>query len=155
MLRMIEKADQLRMDLTAAVERDAAAFNQVMAAFKLPKESPDQEQKRQETIEQATLAAAQVPLEVARMAVQVLELVILATSLGNTNAISDAGSSGALARAALTGAGLNVRINAASLQNQAAAAPLLAELASLEQQANNLENKIRQNIQARGGISLA
>ncbi len=155
MLLMIEKADQLRLDLTAAVERDAAAFNQVMAAFKLPKESPDQEQKRQEAIEQATLAAAQVPLEVARMAVQVLELAVQATSLGNTNAISDAGSGGALARAALTGAGLNVRINAASLQNQAAVAPLLAELASLEQRASSLENKIRQNIQARGGISLA
>lgn len=154
MLLLIEQADQLRQELTAAVERDAAAFNQVMAAFKLPKETTDQEQKRQAAIEQATLAAAEVPLEVAHMALRVLELIVQAATLGNVNAISDAGSGGALARAALTGAGLNVRINTASLQNPKAAAHLLAELARLESQADHLEAQIRLAIQERGGISL-
>lgn len=154
MRALIEKADQLQLSLTQAVERDAAAFNQVMAAFKLPKDTPEQALKRQETIEAATLAAAKVPLEVARMAVQVLGLVVQGVTLGNLNAISDAGSGGALARAALTGAGLNVRINTAALQNQSSAAPLLAELAALEAQARQLEDQIRRAIQERGGISL-
>ena len=154
MLLLIEKADQLRQELTQAIDRDAAAFNQVMAAFKLPKETTEQVQKRQETIERSTLEAAKVPLEVAHMALQVLELIEQAATLGNLNAISDAGSGGALARAALTGAGLNVRINAASLQNQPAAESLLTELAGIEAKASLLEEKIHLTIQERGGISL-
>ena len=154
MLVLIEQADQLRQKLTQAVDQDAAAFNQVMAAFKLPKDTPEQIQKRQETIEYATLEAAKVPLEVARMALQALGLAVQAATLGNTNAISDAGSAGALARACLTGAGLNVRINAASLQNPASASPLLDELSEIEAQAGLLESQICSAIQERGGIAL-
>lgn len=152
---LIEKADHLRHQLTEAVEKDAGAFNQVMVAYKLSKDTPDQLKKRQEAIEQATLIAAQVPLEVAGLSLQVLELIAQAASLGNINAISDAGSGGALARAALTGAGMNVRINAAALLNQTLAAPLLTELAGIEEQANFLEAQIRQAIQERGGISVS
>ncbi|MBN2549089.1 MAG: glutamate formimidoyltransferase [Anaerolineales bacterium] len=154
MQAMLEQAETLRADLTAAIERDAAAFNAVMAAFKLPKDTPEQETARQQAVEQATLNAARVPLEVAGKAVQVIELALQAARLGNLNAISDGATGGALARAALTGAGYNVRINLTGLQNPQPGAELLDELRQLEQRAADLEAQIRLTLVERGGMPL-
>lgn len=154
MQSMLQQAEALRADLTAAIERDAAAFNAVMAAFKLPKDTPEQETTRQQAVEQATLHAAQVPLEVAGKAVQVIELALQAVRLGNLNAISDGATGGALARAALSGAGYNVRINLTGLQDPQARAGLLDELRQLEKQAAELEVQIRLTLVERGGMPL-
>jgi len=139
MWRLIEQADALRVELTAAVDEDAAAFEAVMAAFKLPKDTEAQQTERNTAIQQATFAAAQVPLTVARRAVRVMALALEAAQWGNTNAISDAATGIALGRAALTGAGLNVRINLLGLDDQTAGAPLLAELAEFEKRAATIE----------------
>lgn len=152
MRQILERAETLRRQLTTAIEADAAAFEAVMAAFKLPKDTPEEAQKRQTAIESATFKAAQVPLEVARNAVEVMHLALQTVSLGNLNAISDAATAAALARAALTGAGYNVRINLASLKDEQAAQPLLEELDALEQRAGTLEAEIRATLSQRGGI---
>jgi glutamate formiminotransferase/formiminotetrahydrofolate cyclodeaminase len=152
---IIEKADGLRQALTGAVQKDSAAFEAVMAAFRLPKDTPEQEQARAAAIEQATLAASQAPLEVARQAVQVIELALQVTAHGNLNAITDGGSGAALARAALTAAGLNVRVNSLILQDRAAAESLLAELSALESRAAGLEAQIGAQLRERGGLPLA
>jgi glutamate formiminotransferase/formiminotetrahydrofolate cyclodeaminase len=68
MQTMLEKAETLRAELSQAIQEDASAFEGVMAAFKLPKDNPKQQVERQKAIDAATLAAAQVPLEVARKA---------------------------------------------------------------------------------------
>jgi glutamate formiminotransferase/formiminotetrahydrofolate cyclodeaminase len=152
MQALIEQAEALRAELTAAVERDSAAFQAVMAAFKLPKDTPEQSQARTQAIEQATLTASQVPIEVARNAVRVLELALQVVTHGNTNAITDGGSGAALARAALAGAGLNVRVNTLTLQDRAAAEALLAELHSFEVRATELEIEVQQQLRERGGL---
>jgi formiminotetrahydrofolate cyclodeaminase len=149
------EADQLRADLTEAVRKDAAAFEAVMAAFRLPKDTPEQQDQRKVAIERSTLAAAQAPLSVARKAVRVLELAEQVVSQANLNAISDGATAAALAKAALTGSGYNVRINAVGLQNQVIAQDLIDQVTDLDRQAAGLNQKMRELLKERGGMPLA
>jgi formiminotetrahydrofolate cyclodeaminase len=136
------------------VDEDSAAFEGVLAAFKLPKDGLEQEKARLEAIEKATLLAAQVPLKVAEKSVSVMALAERAVALGNLNAISDGASAAAMARAALTSAGYNVRINVNSLGGKSARETLLSQLHTLEGKAARLEKNLQKSIQERGGISL-
>ena len=155
MKEILNQAERLRFELTAAVEEDSAAFEGVMAAFKLPKGTPGQENVRTQAIEKATLRAAQVPLTVAQKSVLVMALAERVVALGNLNAISDGASASAMAHAALTSAGYNVRINLAGLADKTAGQPLLSQLHTLEGKAVKLEKGIQKSIQERGGFSLA
>jgi glutamate formiminotransferase/formiminotetrahydrofolate cyclodeaminase len=150
---IILQAEVLRSQLAAGVQQDSAAYEQVMAAFKLPKDTPEQQFERAHQIQAATLLASQVPLNTALLAVQVMALALETVSQGNVNALSDGGSAAALARAALTGAALNVRINARDLEDKPAAKSLLDELGGLESRALELEAAVRLAIQERGGFS--
>jgi glutamate formiminotransferase / formiminotetrahydrofolate cyclodeaminase len=153
MQRLLEQAEALRLELTESVKRDAAAFEALMAAFKLPRETPDDQGIRAQAIEEATLIAKQEPLKTVRMAVQVMELGQQVVQVGNLNAITDAGTGVALARAALAGAGLNVRTNLKSLQNQAAVSQIALELNALEAKGSELETGVRNTLQERGGLA--
>jgi glutamate formiminotransferase/formiminotetrahydrofolate cyclodeaminase len=151
---ILAEAETLRAALTAAVAEDAAAFDAVMAAFKLSKDSATQEKLRAAEIEKATLGAARVPLGVAAQVVRVIELAAQIVAVGNLNAISDGASGASMARAALTAAGYNVRINVNSLADKTAGADLLSELKQLEARAVSFEAEIRQMLETRGGIAL-
>jgi glutamate formiminotransferase/formiminotetrahydrofolate cyclodeaminase len=155
MQKVLEQAEKLRLDLSQGVERDATAFEAVMAAYKLPKESSDEQEKRARAIEDATLLASQEPLNTARLAIRVMELAQQAVLLGNQNAITDAGTAAALARAALAGAGLNLRTNLKSLQDQNAAEKMRAELEALEAKGMELEANVRKTLYERGGMAFA
>jgi glutamate formiminotransferase/formiminotetrahydrofolate cyclodeaminase len=155
MIEILNQAERLRRELTTAINEDSAAFEGVMASFKLPKDTPEQQSVRAEAIEKATLQAAQVPLTVAQKSVGVMALAERAVALGNLNAISDGASAAAMARAALTSAGYNVRINLAGLANKAAGDTLLDQLWTLEGKAVKLEINVQKSIQERGGFSLA
>jgi glutamate formiminotransferase / formiminotetrahydrofolate cyclodeaminase len=150
---LIDQAEALRAHLTEMIAIDSAAFDAIIAATRLAKVTPEEQSARAAAIEQATLHAAEVPLQTAEMAVKVIELAVQAASLGNLNAISDAVSGASLARAALTGASLNVRINCKSLQNPASGDLLIARLAELEQQANQFEKSIQTVLRERAGLS--
>ncbi len=152
MKEMVAQADKLRQELSRAVERDAQAFEAVMAAFRLPKGSPEEQAARLQAVEQATLGAAQVPLEVAGMAAEVIELALQAVTHGNVNAVSDGAAAAALARAALTVAGYNVRINLVGLKDGAAKESLLEKLHELERKADALAEQVQTKLYERGGL---
>ena len=145
-------AENLRKELTQAVDDDASSFEVLMATFKLPKETDEQKSARAAAIINATLNAAHVPLHVAGDSVKVMELAVKCARHGLQSAISDAMSGFAMARAALTAAGYNVRININSLEDKSAGEKMLEELAELEKKADRLEADIRQVIKDRGGI---
>jgi glutamate formiminotransferase/formiminotetrahydrofolate cyclodeaminase len=149
MQSVLESADKLRADLTAAVGNDSAAFEAVMAAFKLPKETAGQQAARTEAVEQAYVHAAEVPMRVARGAVATLGLAAIVAEKGNLNALSDAGSAAHLSRAAFAGAALNVRANAAALQDRAMAAAWLKELSGLEARAAETLEGIERTLRER------
>jgi glutamate formiminotransferase/formiminotetrahydrofolate cyclodeaminase len=153
MQAILVQAGELRKELTDGVEDDSAAFEAVMGAFKLPKETEDQQKGRAIAIRVATLNAARVPLHTVRNAVKVMELAGRCAKDGNLNAISDAMSGSALARASLTAAGYNVRINLNSLEDKSAGKQMLIELLDLETQADGLEKEIRRTMDERGGLA--
>lgn len=145
-------AENLRKELTQAVDDDASSFEVLMATFKLPKDTDEQKAARSAAIVKATLNAAHVPLHVAEDAVKVMELALKCAKHGNVNAISDAMSGFAMSRAALTAAGYNVRININSLEDKSAGEKMLAELAELEFEADKLELEIQGVMKEWGGI---
>jgi formiminotetrahydrofolate cyclodeaminase len=154
MYALLEEAEQLRGKLKEAIQKDANAFGAVMEAFRLPRDTDEEATARQKAIDEATLVAAQVPLDTARMAVRVMQLAAQTTAIGNSNAISDGATGVALGRAALTGAGYNVRINVASLSEPSRGAELVTAMKKLEAQADEIEAQARDNMVERGGISL-
>jgi glutamate formiminotransferase / formiminotetrahydrofolate cyclodeaminase len=147
------QAEELRKELTDAVEDDSAAFEAVMGALKLPKGTEEEQQARQAAIIIATLNAAHVPLITVAHSVKVMELAALCARDGNLNAISDAMSASALARAALTAAGYNVRINLNSLEDKVTGETMLQELRDLEKKADKIEKEIQKTMENRGGVA--
>jgi glutamate formiminotransferase/formiminotetrahydrofolate cyclodeaminase len=147
-------AEKLREDLTYAVDDDAGAFEAVMGAYRLPKDTPEQKKARTSSIQSATLNAAFVPLQVAEDAVKVMELALRCVESANVNAISDAASAAAMAKAGLTAAGYNVRINVAGLPDASAGEQYLSKVRDLELGAVEIEKSIREKMQERGGLSL-
>lgn len=117
MKTVMECADGARASLLRLVDDDTAAYNAVMAAHRLPKETAGEQTDRARAIEDATRTAIAVPLEVAKQATAVLDLVLTVVGKGNVNAVSDGGVAGLLAHAAVEGALLNVRINLAGVRD--------------------------------------
>jgi len=152
MIEILNQAERLRRELSEAVEADAAAFEGVLAAFRLPKETAGQKTQRLVAIEQATLEAAQSPLSVAQKAVLVIALAERCAALGNLNAISDAASAASLAYACLTSAGYNVRININGLSDRTSGEVLLSQLHRLELRARRLEKDLHITLIDRGGL---
>jgi len=138
--------------LTEDVKADAAAFEGVLSAFRLPKATVKQQMIRLSMIDQATLVAAHMPLGVAQKAVLVMALAERCAALGNLNAISDAASAFAMGHACLTAAGYNVRININGLSDKNAGDTLLSQLQALEVRARKLEKNLHHTLTERGGI---
>lgn len=132
--RIIDDAEQLRGQLRQLVDRDAAAYDGVMAAYRLPKGTDDEKRHRQEAIDRALLDAAVVPLKTARAAVKLIGLARRAAEAGNKNAVADAGVAALLAEAALRGAVYNVEINVNALSNREAGQALSKEARELDRQ---------------------
>ena len=97
--------------LLELAEEDAVAYDAVVRARRLPKDSESEREVRADALRSAMLDAARVPLRTAVVAAEVLELAERIAPIGNRNAVSDAGVAAQLSAAALRGALLNVRIN--------------------------------------------
>jgi glutamate formiminotransferase / formiminotetrahydrofolate cyclodeaminase len=154
MWTLIEEASEHQSLMKKAVAKDAEAFQAYMKARRLPRATERQKEDRIQAIQAASINAAQVPLHVARSALQILRLAVKAAEIGNVNAISDAGTAAGLAQAALKGAGLNVRINLLGLEKESDPARMLNELRGLEKQSEKLEGSFRQILDQRGGLTL-
>ena len=108
----------LKQQLQSAIDRDAAAFESVMGAYKLPKVNEAEKKSRRKAIEQATHTVTEVPLEVAQAATTVLDHLRRLASIGSPSMASDVKTGEHLAVAALRGALENVKINLDSIQDQ-------------------------------------
>lgn len=100
-----------RTELLELAQQDADAYDIVVRARHLPKDSEAEKAARRSALEAAMLEAARIPLRAAVVASEVLDLAARIAPIGNRNAVSDAGVAAQLASAGLRGALLNVRIN--------------------------------------------
>jgi formiminotetrahydrofolate cyclodeaminase len=146
---LLARASEHRAALLNLAESDAAAYAAVAAARRLPKDSEEEREERTRRVRTTMRAAAEVPLQTARTAAEVLDLARRIAPIGNPNAVSDAGVAAQLAAASVRGALLNVRINLPYLP---AGEPLLdsapGEIERLEQAAADGE---RDTLEVVGG----
>jgi formiminotetrahydrofolate cyclodeaminase len=136
------KANELREKLTAAIDRDAEAYSEVMAAFKLPGATDPEKEVRKLEIQKAFKHAALVPMEVANHAVKVIDLAGRAVNSGNKNAVTDGVVAAMNARTAALAALYNVKINLGSIEDDEFVKKLTREVNDLEQQARDKEKEI-------------
>ncbi|MGM9805663.1 MAG: glutamate formimidoyltransferase [Candidatus Aphodosoma sp.] len=137
-----EKGQDMMSRLLWLVDEDTESFNRIMAVFAMPKSTDEEKAARAAAMEAATLYATQIPLETMKASVATFPLIRAMASEGNPNSVSDAGVGALAARAAVLGACLNVKINAGSLKDRAAADALVAEADKIAEQACREEAEI-------------
>jgi methenyltetrahydrofolate cyclohydrolase len=125
------ESEQVRRRLTAMVAADVAAFDGLMAAYRLPKQSDEDKSRRAEAIERNLRAATESPLDCARACAEVIGLAKRAAVCGYLGVISDAGVGVLAAHAALRSAALNVYINVPTLKDRTFASLATAEIEKL------------------------
>ena len=113
----LKKSEDLRTRCTSIIDEDTKAFNKVMQAYALPKETPEQQSSRKAAVQDATKTATLVPLKLMTFCEEAVGLAKTVAEKGNRNSASDAGVSALMLRAACMGAALNVRINLAGLDD--------------------------------------
>ena len=117
MKKILVQAEEMRGLFTALIDEDTQAFNKVMEAFGLPKDTEPQKALRAAAIREATKEATNVPLEVMKHCIDALALTQQVAASGNVNSVSDAGVSAYMLHAAVEAAALNVRINLNNLND--------------------------------------
>ena len=133
---LVERADEARAIFLDLADRDAHAFDGVMVAFKMPKETDEEKAARSAAIQAGHEAAASVPLEIARTAVALMALAEDATAMGNPHVASDGVSGSAQLYCATLCAIANVEINAVALKDHERRSVLLDEIATLRGRAD-------------------
>lgn len=140
------RLDSINKRLIELVDKDTENFNLVMAAFKLPKTTPEEIAHREHEIEKATILATDTPLKIAELSLEILELLNIFVEHGNKNAITDVGVAALLARAGGKGGIYNVKINLPGIKD-----PLLVKeiknqcehiLTKIEKTSADLEKKV-------------
>ncbi len=125
----------VRAQLTGAIDADTAAYDQVVAAYTLPKATDEEKAARTRAIQPALRAATDVPLDVVRLSAAALRAAVVVAAHGHRAAASDVGVAVALLRAGARGARLNVEINVGSVSDPACAAAAATDLSRLSEEA--------------------
>jgi len=128
---VLAKTEALRLRLTDMIEDDAKAFDAVMGAYGMAKETDQQKVARDKAIQAALKQATDVPMRCCHAAREVIDLAAIAADKGNLNVISDAGVGVLAAYAALRSAALNVFTNARMINDKTFAEAKLKELNQL------------------------
>ena len=145
------KAQLLKDELLFLVDEDTAAFNKVMAAFALPKESAEEKTARTAAIQAANKYAAEIPLRVMQTANKGYPLLAEMADAGNPASISDVGVGLLALRACIEGAAMNVRINLAGLKDEEAKAALLKKVLEIRAESESRFKGINQIVESKMG----
>ena len=144
------RAVALRKRLEGLVQADADAFTPLAAAYKLPKETPEQQAHKAAVLEAALEGACAVPLEIMSACCEGIALAAEYAEKGSVMAVSDAGCAALFCKAALQAAGLNVSINTRLMADNAHAAALNAQadamLAEFVPQADQIYEKLTHSL---------
>jgi len=138
----LKRSERIRKDLTRLIDEDTNAFNDVMKAFKMPKETEQQKEKRSKAIQDGYKTAAKVPLETARICEKILDIAKIVAYKGNQNSITDSAVSAIMAQAGVISAILNVKINLASIKDEKFVKQISLELNKLQNSADKKTSDI-------------
>ncbi len=142
MKALVEEAACLQDKLVNLIDKDAASFDDVMKAFKMPKETDEEKAARTAEVQKGMKYAASVPLETAETAFEIMKLAEAAVVKGNSNAVTDGAIAAMMGRTAVLGAILNVRINLGSIKDEAFVEELAKKCDALEAEVQKRETEI-------------
>ncbi|AHM58104.1 methenyltetrahydrofolate cyclohydrolase FchA (plasmid) [Peptoclostridium acidaminophilum DSM 3953] len=137
-----KEAARMKSLFVEYIDKDSDAFNEVMNAFKLPKDTDENIEQRKKAIQDATKLAALVPLDVAREAYKIMALAQVAVEKGNKNAVTDAAVATMMARTAVLSALYNVKINLGSIKDSEFVEKVAKEVDELEKNVKLREEEI-------------
>lgn len=146
---ILEKVTQAIEKLKDLTSQDMQAFENLMAAWRLPSENDGQKEIRTEALEKAAQEASTVPLEICRVCLEILKMADSLAPIGNKNAISDVGVGAYLAEASLKAAMLNVDINLPSIKDETFRLHLISEKERLFREAEELKTSALEKVMAR------
>jgi len=148
-------AQPLKDELLDAIDKDADAFNEVMAKSALPKKTEEEKRIREDAVQEATKKATLVPLSVMQKSLEALKLARAAAEKGNVNSISDAGVSASIGYAAAESAYFNVMINLGSIRDDKFVEETRREaeglLASCREVAEGVKRHVLKELRGEGG----
>ena len=136
----------LRNKLVTEVDKDSNAYKDVLAAFKMPKTTEEEQEQRKQAIQDAMKNAARVPLGVAYDALQVMDLAEKVIRNGNRNAASDGAVGTMMARTAVLGALFNVKINLSSVKDKPFVEEMMREVNKIESRVHEREKEILSHV---------
>jgi glutamate formiminotransferase len=145
------KAQQLKDELLFLVDEDTAAFNKVMAAFGLAKDSAEEKAARSAAIQSANKYAAEIPLRVMETAFKGYQLLGEMAEKGNPASISDVGVGLLALRACIEGAAMNVRINLAGLKDEALASSFREKMQRIAAESENQFKRLHAIVESKLG----
>lgn len=137
-----EKSLAYQNILVMLVDEDTLAFNRIMAAVSLPKDSDEQKETRLMALQSATKYAIEVPFKIMETSFACLESIKCMADAGNPNSISDAGVAALCIRTAVMGAYLNVRINCKDLNDDNYVSDIIQKGKLIVEQTNLIEKEI-------------
>jgi glutamate formiminotransferase / formiminotetrahydrofolate cyclodeaminase len=143
------KAQQLKDELLSLVDEDSAAFNKVIDASGLPRESSEEKKTRSAAIESATQYAAEIPLKVMETSSKSYQLLSEMAEKGNPNSISDVGVGLLATQACIEGAALNVRINLGQLKDEKFKSALEEKVRRIKADSETQFKKIQQVVESK------
>jgi len=139
---LVARSEDCRARLERLLQDDTTAYNDVIAGYRMPKDTNEEQAARTQHIQQALKHAAGVPLEIARAAVEVCSLSKVAAEVGNPAAVTDAAIGAILGEAAAQGGALNVKINLGSIRDEDYVAACRQELDELLAEAATLRSEV-------------
>ncbi len=144
MADVAEKAQKLKDFFTDAIDKDTEAFDKVMAAFGLPKGTPEETEARNKAVQAATKEATLVPFSVLEKTKEAVDLALIMAEKGNRNSLSDAGVAGLTASAAAEGALYNVMINLAGIEDETFKTEIAKKAVQISGEVQEIAAKIKQ-----------
>lgn len=146
MQEIAKDAFQYRERLIRYIDKDSNVYNDVIAAFKLPKGTEQERNNREGAIQEALTSATLVPLDVARDAFKIIKLAGKVVRQGNKNAVTDAAVAVMMARTAALSALYNVKINLASIKDTNFVEEIREEIKHMESEIVNREREFLSNV---------
>ncbi len=146
MQEIVVAASKLRDKFIGDIDNDPQAYQEVMAAFKLPKNSAAQKQQRTKAIQNGFKKAALIPMGVAEDGFKIMEFAERVIKKGNKNAVTDGAVAVMAARTAVMAALFNVKINLTAIRDEAFVAELTQKVKTIEHQVEDREKEILSHV---------
>ena len=139
---LVGASETARARLEQLLQDDTTAYSGVITAYGMPKDTPEEQEARSAAVQAGLIVAADVPLEICRVAVEVCRLAKVAAGIGNPGAVTDAGIGAILGEAAVVGAALNVQINLGSIEDCDYTMTAAAEIDKIQAEAAALREEV-------------